>query len=66
MGSTSQNSLAVVMRRMREAVHANGISEPTLEKTEVEYQHALALKCAAGLQFPSLTIVVASPVISMQ
>ena len=57
------NSLTVVLRR-EEAAHDNGTSEPYLDEIEVEYQHALALRCAAVLQFPPLTIAVTSPVIS--
>ena len=49
---------------MKEAALTNGTSEPTLDETEVEYQHAFTLRCAAGMQFPPLTIVVTSPIIS--
>ena len=45
----SPNSLAVMVRRMKEAALTNGTSEPTLDEIEVEYQHAHALRCAAGL-----------------
>ena len=62
VGSASPNRPAVVVRRMKEAAHTNGTSEPTPIK--VEYQCALALKCAAGLSFPPLTIMVTLPVIS--
>ena len=51
VGSASPNSLAVVVRRMKKAAHNNCTSEPTLDEIEVEYQWALALGCAAGLQF---------------
>ena len=49
---------------MKEAALTNGTSEPTLDKIEVQYQHALTLRCAVGLQFPPLTIVVTSLIIS--
>ena len=63
-GLASPTSLAAVVRRMKGAAHTNVTSEPTLDEIEVKYQQELALRCAAGLQFPSLTIVVISPVIS--
>ena len=62
--SSIQNSLAVVVRRMKEDALTNGTSEPTLDEIKVEYQCTLALKCAAGLQFPPLNIVVTSTIIS--
>ena len=61
-GMTSPNSLTVV-RRMKEADLTNGISDPTLDEIEVEYQCVLALRCAAGLQFPTITIAATSPFI---
>ena len=63
MGSVSPNSLAAVVRRIKEAVHTNDTSEPTLDDIEVEYQCILALRCAAGLLFLPLNIAVTSPVI---
>ena len=49
---------------MKKASHANGTSEPTLKEIELEYRYVLALRCAACLQCPPLTIVITSPVIS--
>ena len=49
---------------MKEAVLTNGTSEPNLDETEVKYQCALQLRCAAALKFPPLTIVVTLPIIS--
>ena len=59
----SPNSLEAVMRTMNEAAPIHGTREPTLDEIEIEYQHVLAPRCAAGLQFPSLTIVATLPII---
>ena len=42
----------------------HGTIEPIMDAIEVEYQYMLALRCAAGLQFPPFMIVVTSPIIS--
>ena len=47
-----------------EASLTNGTSDPTLDEIEVRYQCTLILRIAAGLQFPPLTIVVTSKIIS--
>ena len=57
--SVSPNSLAAVVRRMKETALANGTNEPTQHNIEVKYQRAFALRCAAGLILP-LTIAVTS------
>ena len=62
--SVIPKSMAVVVRRIREAALGNGTSKSTLDQIEVKYQHALVLRCAAGLQFPPLTVLVTSPIIS--
>ena len=58
--SVSPNSLAAVVRRMKEATLTDGTNEPILEETEVEHRCVLVQRCAAGMQFPPLTMVVTS------
>ena len=61
--SVNPDSLAVVMKAIKEAVLANGTIEPTLDEIEAEYQFRLALRCSTGLQLPSFTIGATSPAI---
>ena len=50
------NSLAAVVKEMRDAALANNNIEPTIDEIEAEYQRRLALRCAEGLQLPPFTI----------
>ena len=58
------NSLAVVMKEMKDDALANGTMEPTLDKIEAEYQCRIALRCSAGLQLPPFIIRATSSIIS--
>ena len=61
--SVNPNSLAVVMKEIKDAAIANGTFEPTLDETKAEYQCQLALRYAAGLRLPPFTIGVTSSII---
>ena len=61
--SVSPSSQAAPVRRMKEAALTNCTSKPILDEIEVKYQCALAQRCAAGLQFPSLTTTVTSSIL---
>ena len=64
METVNPNSLAAIMKEMRDAALANNTIEPSINEIEAEYQWRLALRCATGLQLPPFTIGVTSPIIT--
>ena len=58
------NSLAAVVKELRDAALANNNIELMIDEIETEYQRRLALRCAEGLQLPPFTIGVTSPIIT--
>ena len=63
-GIPNPNSLATVMKEMRDSALANGTVEPTIDEIEAKYQQCLALHFASGLQLPPFWIAVTSPVVT--
>ena len=49
---------------MKDGAFANGTIEPTFNKIEAEYQCRFALRCTAGLQFPTFMTGITSSIIS--
>ena len=49
METVNPNSLAAVMKEMRDAALANNTIKPSIDEIEAEYQWTLALSYAAGL-----------------
>ena len=62
--SVYPNSLAVVMKEMKDVALPNGTVEPALDEIETDYQCRLALRCTVGLQLLPFMIRVTSPIIS--
>ena len=63
-GIPNPNSLATVMKEMRDSALANGTVEPTINEIEAEYQQYLALHFASHLQLPPFSITVTLPVVT--